>query len=73
LPDHALHVRVARNYDTLMNQVLQDLAQNENRLRRQHRHALRFLFQICLGGGIAGPIVEQLEDDFLLFQTSRFR
>jgi hypothetical protein len=47
--------------------------EDEDRLRRQHRHALRLLFKFLLRAGIAGPVVEQLENGSLLIEPSWFR
>ncbi len=56
-----------------MSQVLQGFAQNEDRLRRQHRHTLRLPFKFLLRTGITGSVVEQLENGSLLLQASGFR
>ena len=70
LSDHILQIGVPRGDDALMGQVLQDLAQNEDWLRRQHRDALCLPLKFRLRGGVTGPVAEQLENDLLLLQTS---
>jgi hypothetical protein len=70
-PTIILQVRVPWGDDALMSQILQGFAQNEDWLRRQHRHTLNLTFKVCLDGGSAEPIAEKLENELLLLLTSR--
>ena len=64
-------VSIPRGDNALIREELEDLAQNEDRLRRQHRDALRLHHKFFLRRGVTGTVTEQLENDLLLPQPSR--
>jgi hypothetical protein len=65
-----LEDRVAGRHGAAAGKVLQDFPQNVDQLRGAHGDPLRFTLQVLLRRVATPRVVEKIQDDLLLFETS---
>jgi hypothetical protein len=67
-----LHEGVSRRHNPLILQVPQGFAQNRDRLRRKHGNPLRFECQLRFRCVVTTSVIEQPQNDLLLFEAGWF-